>query len=290
MKIENYDKVKNIILVTMGIMTVLAIGLGTMVRESRFFGNKKAKLGNIVENTVELEDEFNQMDIELSIAELRVEYGEKASVYYKLPEKLVPEINVKDGTLNMSNKDSSKDYVGNIKDYTNADYYVTLTLPVNSTYTKINIDIDCGSMALAKLVVDDFTLDADLGNVELEGLESDSAKISADLGNIKLKSVEAKRFTIEADCGNVEIDGIDVSEISVENSMGNVKLENAKFKNGVFSLDMGDLYVSGDYDEITADCSMGAIEIFTERDESQVKLNLDVDMGGIKVNGKDWKN
>lgn len=289
MKMENYEKVKTIILVTLAIVTVLAIGLGSLLRSSRVFKSSKG-LGPIEEGIVEIKEDFDIISVNLSVAKFDVQYGDTASIYYKIPKNLIPEINVKGNTLEISNAAGNVNLPGDIKSLDNRDYQVTLIIPKNSEYISMDISVNCGDINLEKIKLENISVDADFGQISIADLDCTNCEINADMGDISLNNIVAKNLVVDVDCGNIVVDGIECDVVNADNSMGNIEIKEAKAETGEFDVDMGSLTINGDFDEITAGCSMGSIDVTTDKPESQVKLDLDVDMGAVTVNGKEWKN
>lgn len=289
MKIENYEKIKAIILITMAVVTVLAIGAGSLIRSSRVFKPQKG-LGSVEEGTIEISDAFDSISVDMSVVEFDIQYGDTASIYYKVPQKLIPKMNVKEKTLEIKSIAGDVKRSEDLRNMASQNYQVTLTIPKNTDYVSIAISVNCGNINLEQIKAESISVDADLGQINIDGIECSDCAISAALGDINLNSAIAKNLVIDADCGNIVVDGIEADEVIADNSMGNIEIKQAKAEKGEFGLDMGNLTIDGDFDEITAGCSMGSIEITTDRPESQMKLDLDVDMGSARVNGKEWKN
>ena len=74
--------------------------------------------------------------------------------------------------------------------------------------------------------------------------------------------------------------------------MQEVKMKTVEFKEGEIEADLGKVTVTGTYEKLTAESSMGDIDVENENDDAV--YDLTVDMGVISVNddnkGKSYKS
>lgn len=291
---NNYDNTKKLIFIGLGVLTGCVILVGLVINTVKLFniglfGIKNISgLGKVVEDTVELNGDLSELSVNLSLAELKISNGDVISVSYRLPEKLVPEIELKNGILEITNKNAKANGIGSLKDLSSDGYKITVTIPANVELNFIDMKVDCGNVELEDRTFERLDASVDCGNIEFKNIEADTINLEADLGNADLSDISCKSMTIQVDCGNIEVADSNFDNVSADNNMGNIELKDVTFKSGKFDNDMGNIEVDGDFDAISAECSMGSIAVDTVRPESEVKLYLDVDMGDIKVNGKKW--
>ena len=69
--------------------------------------------------------------------------------------------------------------------------------------------------------------------------------------------------------------------------MGSIELKNASFDRLECDADMGSIEIDGDFQKLTANCSMGSVTVTTKEDPDDLTLDLSADMGVVTVNGKD---
>lgn len=294
---NNHENTKRTILIVMGVITCIAIIVGLAVNTLRFtgflsglrFGGIKG-LGKTVEDSVLIDESFDSVSIRLNLAEITVKAGDEAKIEYCLPEKMVPQISIEDGCLNIESKETNVKNFGDLMGVSSDDYDVVITVPKTAYIKNMIIDIACGNLNFEDYTLGDIKISVDCGNVELEDIIANSIDVNADLGNVEFDKITCKNdMTLAVDCGNIEVADGQMETVRADNSMGNIVLKRVTFKTGSFDNDMGNIDVDGDFEAIAADCSMGAIDIRTARAESELKLDLNVDMGDIKVNGKNWK-
>lgn len=291
---NNMEKIKSIILIVLSVITVIVIGVGVTLRfrkpaDGKLFGIKVGQnWGSTVVDTINLDGDIEDVVVDMNIAAVEFEYGEKISVSYELPEKLVPKVELSGGQLSIKNINKVVSGFDDLKNITSDDYKVTITIPEGTELQIVDIKVDCGDLEINDIKVVDFTVSGDCGNIEVDNLTADTCEIHADLGNIELDKIQCKNMNLSADCGNLEVSDSSMEEINVVCSMGNIELTRVDFEEGDFDNDMGDIKVDGDFSVITADCSLGSIKIDTNKDITDVKLNLNVDLGDIEVNGQKW--
>lgn len=265
-KSTNY---KNIFLIIISVITVIAVIYGTCTHVFGLFGYGKkpftANWGKNVSGTIALDGKFENVNIDVDIADIEIVYGDAYKLDYDIPEMLIPTVSYDGGTLYIKSKGTGKGKIGNVSA---KNYKINIVLPK-----------EVGNVDIA----------ADCGNVEISDLSCKNFNANLNLGNLEIERVSSYNFEVSLDCGNLETENCEMKEVTAECNLGNVEFENVKFDKGNFDVDMGDIEIDGDFKEISGECSMGSIDIKTVRPESEVNINLDVDMGDIRVNGKKWK-
>lgn len=69
--------------------------------------------------------------------------------------------------------------------------------------------------------------------------------------------------------------------------MGQIKLVDSAFDEGEFESSMGNVEIEGNFNKLTADCSLGRVAV--ESKNADAKMDISVDLGAISINGKDIK-
>ena len=218
-------------------------------------------LGKVKEGSIELNKEALNgslnLDIDLSIAEFSISYGDAFCVNYSIPEKLIPKASISGDTLSIggqNDNDSINLGINNIDDLKklgkngSGSSRIELVLPEDTELNNISIDIDMGNARLSEIKCSDFSASVDMGNITLDRLSCDN-------------------LYAESNMGSVEIDGVVCETVEAH-------------------VDMGSADISGDFAKISVECSMGGTTINTTRPEEDVEIKLDVDMGTAIVNGK----
>lgn len=266
-KKSGFDKTIFIICIT--VVTIVCIIAGTLVHlvgKLSFdgFGRKGIDWGNYIteENTL---DAFSSINVDADLLSVTVAYGDEFFMKYKGPEKLKPIVELQsDGTLSISQKQIMNVSLDNNK---NLNCSCELTIPENTVLQMVSLNMDLGNIEMDDIQMKDMVVDTDLGNVVLTKIEiEDSITIDADLGNIELHQASFNQGEFDADLGNINID-------------------RCEFDSAVVEADMGNIAVGDSFNQITADCNMGAIQV-SGADLDKDVLHLTTDMGAVEVNGK----
>lgn len=286
---NKYAGSRNTFLIVLCIITVIAIGYGVCTHVLKLFNGKTGsigKLGDVVSGEFTIEESFNSVSLEMNVADLTVKYGDKTTVSYTIPQKLVPAASVHNNTLTIESKGNGTSSLGELD---SKKYNITITIPEGTVLKKFDVDVNLGNVKIVDIEADSMNLDADCGNIVLRGVSFEDVDLVANLGNVEMEDSFAGNVKANADCGNLETKDCTFEKIDARVNLGNLSFKAATFNKGEFKVDMGDLEVSGSFNEIKGNCNMGSIDVDTDKPESEVNIDLDVDLGSIKVNGSKWK-
>lgn len=219
--------------------------------------------GNV--ETIEYKDiEFTDIDLELAFANVEFKQGEEYRVVVEYPEDYMPEVKIENDTLII--KHETKNYKISFGGNSNVNCEVTIYIPEGAEFGQVEIETD-------------------LGNVEFKtALICDELNITADLGNVEMKNVEAQNLDIQADLGNVEIKDSSFGTVHIEADLGDVSLKDCKFDTAEITNDLGAIEVDGEFNNLTAECSLGALDVKCDN-LGTAKMNLKTDLGAVSVNG-----
>lgn len=279
----NTEKIKSIVRVILATVTVIAILFGVNkhilgnfrgqsnvdarhINADNESANNKSVMGT-VSKTLAIDEDIKNLNLDLSLGSVSIECGDTPSVSYELPAKFAPSLSVKDGMLQMVSEKSSSIFPGiSMSD----NYGVTIILPIGTKLDKASLNLDLGELNVSGLEVDDFSAEVDFGDINIDNIKAES-------------------FSIDEDMGDINIDNISATTLSVKQSAGDVAIDSCTAKDVTADSDLGSISFDGDCDSLTASCSMGDIDVTTKRDVNEMKLNLDVDLGAISVNGNEYK-
>lgn len=276
MEQNNQNSWKNIYLICLTIVTILCI-IGGIVWHVGGSFRPHEDLKKTAEMTDVSLDKFKSVDTKLSMGDLSIVYGDSYMVSYNYPNKLQPEIEVKNGTLHVKQKVKGGlklgfNDLGNLKDM---DYDLVITVPKNEKLDTVSLSMDMGAISLSNIEINNLTVDADMGNIEINDTTLEKITVDADMGNIELRNVTCEKAEFDAD-------------------MGNIEAQDSIFKSVFCDADMGSVEIRGEFEVVTAKCEMGSVSVETEQDLENVTMDLSADMGSVTVNGKnkgnDYKN
>lgn len=277
-----------ITILTIAIICAAIYGFSSRFSSLRIRPSKSGiNFGNSVEGSLTFSGELKDILAEVAVADMEIKYndseavGGNITINYKIPEKLVPTASLKDGKLSITSNSSS---VFNLSDLSSRNYRIEIIIP-KASVNSLTVSLNCGNININDLTCKTVSLEADCGNINLKNIVSEKLDIDADLGNVNVQSSSTGTTTIDADCGNIEFGSIVMEKVECDADLGNIEFTSCEFKNGSFNADMGKITVSGFFDYINAECSVGDIKVETTRPESEVIMDLDVDLGNVYVNG-----
>lgn len=220
-------------LIGLTIVTIIAVLYGVSVHVGSLFGRfdgKKIELGGNQERVKESKKidagNVNEIDFDLSAANLTIMKGDELSVEYDMPTILVPEIEVEGTKLHISQKDNIKLGLGSMGE----EFNIKIVVPDSITIDDMSIESDMGDIKLSELAIKNgLDIEIDMGNVELKNIECGSFNADCDMGNIIATDIKCDSIAADLDMGNLEISGL-FNKADADCSMGNItiKSENEK--------------------------------------------------------------
>lgn len=189
-------------------------------------------------------NEFSNMNINLSTADLefKVSENETAKIVCVEKEKYYHNVEVKDGTLNITKVDMRKwyEYPFNFswsnmkitvhvpsKEFNNAVINIStgdVTIPDYYSFNNLTIESYTGDLSIKSEIKEELDAKASTGNITLEA-NAKKAHLYTSTGSQYLKDVNADEIKCHASTGNVHFKDCDAHElIDIETSTGDVEL------------------------------------------------------------------
>lgn len=200
---------------------------------------------------------------------------------------------------------------------------VAKTADFNLDVTNINVDVDSANVIIEEgdapsisytfpesneiiLTQDNGILNfKDNGNKEKSGIsfgrfnkevritvprdrEFASVNVKTDSGNINIGNIKCSDIKTNLDSGNLILSGT-ARSLKAEADSGNIDVK-GNFENIDAEADSGNITLSGDLHNVKAKADSGNITVNSNRPETEMVLNLDVDSGDITLNGKKIKS
>lgn len=232
------NKTSKIIIIILSIATVAAIIAGLSIHV--FKNNSVVLFGSkTVTDTVEPEGELKELIINTDYANVSVSRGDKLSVSFSLPEKLVPKVEFSNGRLTI---ESPKNNVTLLPFGGKRDYYISLTLPEDTESDRVTVELDAG-------------------NLNIDGLNSKSVAIEVDAGNVNLNNCSSQTLGVELDAGNLEMTGCTIHSINAELDAGNILAKDCVIEDGSCETDLGNIDLSGDIGNVNMKTSLGKTSV-----------------------------
>ncbi len=269
---------------------IAAIVLGVRFgRCAKFAINNSGAFGDPVTNSVSA-DAFTEIELKADIAAFEIKKGSDYHVEYTFPSNFTVKVKSSDGKLEIEakgNEWNGLSFLGNNVKSIKESYKVTVFVPEGTNLDNFKADVDAGSICLNDMLIADIDIEGDASNVEMSNIEASETEIKTDAGNIEIKNSSLGKFNVKADAGNIQLSKTTALDIVAHTDAGNIELKDATFKTGNFESSMGNVEIEGTFDSVDVECSLGAISIDAENDDA--RINANVDLGSIEINGKNIK-
>lgn len=128
---------------------------------------------------------------------------------------------------------------------------LVLTIPNQTELTDVVFDVDAGSIVAHNLVAKSMDIDVDAGNVEMYDSSCDKVTVDVDAGNVYWENGTFLSVEAKADMGNIE------------------------FRDCAF-------------DVFEAEADLGNVEVHSSKSLDDYSMNIEVDLGGASINGRDF--
>ncbi len=206
----------------------------------------KLNTSKLVENTFEIDGEFDCLDISETTADIEfvLSADGKCRVICVENEKMKHSSNVENRTLKIETIDSRKwyDYIGIFF----GSPKITVFLP-EKAYSNLSIDIDTGDIVIpSDFIFDNIDIDGKTGDVDCyasalnkiniklstggfvgESINAEQINVSTDTGNVVFESVTAKNgVNIDVDTGKVTFTNVRCGELDADIDTGDIVLKN----------------------------------------------------------------
>ena len=220
------------IILIVGGMTIFGV---CYARGNRFDDNIQ-----YVNNTYELKEEFNKINIDLSISKVEIIKGEKNVVLVTETDKLVHEIKVLDNELKITNVDKTQWYEKFLIFGTKYSVKICLT---DYIYESLNIKCSIGDVRVN------------------EGFEFKNVNVDASTGSVVFNTLKADNLVAKLSTGHFEISGGNVGNINVVGSTGEIVLKNVNTNKAEFKASTGEIRLDNVIaaQELRANASTGSI-------------------------------
>lgn len=265
--------------------------------------------------TMELE-EFNNLTVDVETCDVEIRQGESYQLSYRLRERNIPDIEVKDGRLTVIKKPEKKHgFGGSFIWYSNMfdvskRAIITITVPEEHNLSELNVDCEFGNIEIDNIVAKSCEIKSESGSVTVIGLEAETGEIVSEYGNITLADCSGKSCTVKGESGNGSFENLTFDEMNVEMEYGNIKINNDKIDMLTLKAESGNVVANNltakqfegtaEYgnmnidrsviDQVKLNCESGNVKANLIGSIEDYDLDLYSDVGNIKVNGEKQRN
>lgn len=166
---------------------------------------------------------FDSINVEADVMELTVKYGKDYAISYSCTESLVPEYEVEDGGLVITQKKTGLS-LGNTK------CQVTVTIPEEKELQSVYMYVD-------------------VGDVTMEDIDTVMLTAELDVGDLNIRNVQSETVTITCDTGDIDIENAEFVHLDICADVGDINVQSAKNLDGYsfdMKCDLGDINVNGE--------------------------------------------
>lgn len=249
---------KNIYLTTIWVITIFAIIAGTFYHTTdwgeKFFDKLGIKTPGHSQHFEETVDTFEKISFDVDLSEIEIRTGNDYRISYKCTENLIPEYEVKNGILQVTQTSKNPHFP---KRNGNDNCTIIITIPQDASLLDITGYCDLGDVELNNLTADNISITCDLGEIVLSNVSATSITCDCDLGDCEIDNCSFDNLTIDNDLGSVEVSGIfHLSEytMNLSASMGGIEVNDNDYRSSYEQ--------EGNKDKIiTISCNMGSIEV-----------------------------
>ena len=241
----------------LSLITVIAIMAGCFIHifnRGRISWNPLSSKST--SDTVKLSGDIDTIEVDIDYAGITIAYGNDAHVEYTLPENMVPEIELKNGTLSVFQKNSIRIGGSGWNEYS-----VLIVIPENTELDKLDLNLDAGNFEIADIPCKEVKIKCDAGNIELDKIESENMKIDVDAGNIELTNCSADLLNIKADAGNIQLDKCTIDVFNADADAGNIDADNCTINSGEVKTDLGNISLNGKIGDVKTHTSLGLVDV-----------------------------
>ncbi len=241
----------------LSLITVIAIMAGCFIHifgRGHFSWDWRNGGGKSVSDTIELSGDIDTIKVDIDYAGLTIAYGDDIHVEYTLPDNFIPEIELKNGTLSVIQKNSIRLGGSGWNDFS-----VTIVIPKETALDSLDLDIDAGEIKIADIPCEDVAIKCDAGNIELSNINSKDMDVNVDAGNIELTDCTADKMNIKADAGNIQLEDCTIDVFHADADAGNIEADNCTINSGEVRTDLGNISLDGEIGDVKTHTSLGII-------------------------------
>lgn len=204
---------KNIYLTVITIITIICIIAGTcyhVIGWGVHFFSEQPFISHIFEDndteaessnqTTETLDSFDNLKLDISVADLTVTSGDSYSISYDTNRaSLIPKYNVNNGTLTVTQKSKHNSFWGSTH------CSITITVPESTVLNNLTADGSVGDVLFSEIQTQKSTLDFSVGDIDLENSALGNCTLDTSTGDIDVKDCTFENMEIDTSVGDVDV-------------------------------------------------------------------------------------
>ena len=235
---------KKVVAIVIGLVLLAGgIGLFLWVGVQTDFDFKKLSTETYKNNTYPLEGDFQNMEINVSVADVTFIPAEdgKCSVIINEPEKVEHTVSEENGTLKILCNDQ-RDWTDRVTLFSLEEMSVTVYLP-KKEYKALTIKTNTGDLLIpGGFVFGSIDIETDTGDIECSASVSGLCKIKTDTGDMQIREARFGEMDLTSSTGKKVLNEITCeNNLKIKESTGKANLSNVSCKNYTAEASTGDI-------------------------------------------------
>ncbi len=208
------------------ILTITGFLCGGRMKSISLIGGREINYMSIDEdysNTT-----IENLDFEISTGKVYIEEGDAFRVSGSNIIEDTLEVEVKNNTLYMKDKDNFPwnliNHIGIFLD--GGESKITVTIPKDTVIKNTEIEVKAGALTIDKLNTDVFDLDVDAGKATLDHLSvNNNGYISMDAGSVNGEDYSGNNLEVDVSAGNLDLSGAFYNTLDIHLSAGRISID-----------------------------------------------------------------
>ena len=120
-----------------------------------------------------------------------------------------------------------------------------------------------------------------------DGIIPERMEVDVDAGDLDLKGIQVQAMDIQADAGDIDLEGVGTQNLKMDVNAGDIDVTDTTFTDGKIEVDMGDLSMKNvTFTGLDTEMDAGDVEIHSAVPLDDAEMDLEVDLGEVRVNGQ----
>ena len=179
--------------------------------------------GGIKQQTL---DAFTAIEAESAVMDLTVQQGDSYSIRCDASTGLMPEYNVQNGKLVISQRSVSFHFIWG---FNSQRCHVTVTVPKGTVLTNVQTDAATGDTNISGIETQTSSIKSNTGDINIRDSKLGDTVIKTDTGDVEARDCSFTSGDISSSVGDIEVDSdTDLSawKLDLETSVGDVEVNN----------------------------------------------------------------
>lgn len=220
-------------------------------------------------------DDFDELEIEMTTIDIRIEKGSQNQLYYSVKPGNEPIIGISDGKLKLS-----KDKSFNVMFHVGESEKLVITVADGDKPLNVDAEVSTGSITVDGVNING-KLKATTGAIRVNSSKSEKLKVSVSTGSISLESMTVGKLYTSASTGKTTLRGVIADEYEQHSSTGSLSITesvvgsiDSEGTTGAVNIELKGKKTDYNYDIKT---STGSIDIGTDHANKKYEDDNDSD-------------